>query len=144
MHTRDLEALAAVAWNKTKSDDDPPFAGCAMDHRLKLVAAARSIYETDTAGIQGLEKFEEYVLAEVIKYRQEQAEKASAGDQPPKQLTPAPPKTGKLPEDFPGHAALEAAGITTYAKARAVSDLTTIPGIGEATAAAITEALKEA
>lgn len=53
-------------------------------------------------------------------------------------------KTGKLPEDFPGHGALEAAGITTYAKVRAIAErdeLTNVEGVGDATAAKIKEAL---
>lgn len=54
------------------------------------------------------------------------------------------PKRGKLPEDFPGHAALEAEGITTYAKVRKRLDsLTEIPGIGEATAEKIKAAMNE-
>lgn len=43
-------------------------------------------------------------------------------------------KRGKLPEDFPGYAALAEADITTYGQVRKVSDLETIPGIGPATA----------
>lgn len=52
-------------------------------------------------------------------------------------------KTGPLPEDFPGRTALEEAGIDTYAKVRAAGDLTKIPGIGEATADKIAEAVKD-
>lgn len=58
---------------------------------------------------------------------------------------PEPPKQGKLPEDFPGHAALAEAGINTFAQARKQRDskdgLTGVAGIGEATAAKIEEAL---
>lgn len=50
---------------------------------------------------------------------------------------------GRLPEDFPGHAALAAAGVDTYGKLRKVSDLTEIEGIGPATAEKIQEALGE-
>ena len=46
-----------------------------------------------------------------------------------------------LEEGFPGHAALSKATITTYAQLRAVEDVTTIPGIGDATAAEIRKAL---
>jgi len=53
------------------------------------------------------------------------------------------PLKGKLPEGFPGYAALDAAGIHTYAQVRKVDDLTTIDGIGAATAAKIEEALGE-
>jgi hypothetical protein len=53
---------------------------------------------------------------------------------------------GKLPDGFPGKAALEAEGHTTYAKVRALHEkgtLTDVPGIAEATAAKIAEALEE-
>lgn len=51
---------------------------------------------------------------------------------------------GKLPEGFPGLAALEAAGITTYAGVRNAGELTSIPGIGDATAKSIDEAMEAA
>lgn len=50
---------------------------------------------------------------------------------------------GKLPDDFPGKAALEAEGITTYAKLRKAGDVTEVPGIGPATKAKIDEALSQ-
>lgn len=48
-----------------------------------------------------------------------------------------------LPEDFPGRAALIADEIQTIAAVRSVEDLTSIKGIGDTTAKAITEALAE-
>jgi hypothetical protein len=66
------------------------------------------------------------------------AEGEAAGDE-----DSASTKRGKLPEDFPGRAALEEAGITSYGKLRAVKDLTELPGIGDATAKKIEEALNE-
>lgn len=53
-----------------------------------------------------------------------------------------PELKGKLPSDFPGHAALAKAGINTYGQLAKVQDLTTIPGIAEPTAAKIAEARK--
>jgi len=54
----------------------------------------------------------------------------------------APALKGKLPEDFPGHASLEAAGLTTYAKVRKSLDtLEEVEGIGPATAEKIREAV---
>ncbi len=53
-------------------------------------------------------------------------------------------KTGALPEDFPGKTALDEAGYGTYAKVRALVDkgeLTSVPGIGDATASKIVAAL---
>jgi hypothetical protein len=50
---------------------------------------------------------------------------------------------GKLPDDFPGHAALETAGITTYAQLRKAGNLDDIVGIGPATAQKIRESLGE-
>lgn len=49
---------------------------------------------------------------------------------------------GKLPEDFPGYGALEAAGLTTYAKVRKSLDtIEEVEGIGPATAEKIREAM---
>lgn len=54
------------------------------------------------------------------------------------------PLRGKLPDDFPGHAALEAEGLTTYAKVRKrIDSLTDVSGIGEATAEKIRAAMNE-
>lgn len=53
---------------------------------------------------------------------------------------------GKLPDGFPGKAALDEAGYGTYAKVRKLHDqgkLTEVPGIGEVTAGHIGEALSE-
>ena len=52
-------------------------------------------------------------------------------------------KSGKLPNDFPGRAALESAGITTYAQLRKGGDLGEIEGIGPSTKEKIDEALAE-
>lgn len=52
-------------------------------------------------------------------------------------------KKGKLPDDFPGHAALSNAGITTYAQLRKAGDVTALEGIGPATADKIKTALEE-
>lgn len=48
---------------------------------------------------------------------------------------------GKLPDDFPGLSALDAAGIHTYAQLRKAGDVTEVPGIDEVTAGKIAEAL---
>ena len=58
----------------------------------------------------------------------------------------AAPLRGKLAEDFPGRAALDEAGHGTYAKVRALTGKgekwwADVPGIGEATATKITEAI---
>lgn len=50
---------------------------------------------------------------------------------------------GKLRDGFPGKVALEAEGITTYAKLRNAGDVTEVPGIGAATKAKIDEALSQ-
>lgn len=52
-------------------------------------------------------------------------------------------KGGKLPEGFPGLAALNEAGIATRKDLAKVEDLTSIPGVGEATAAEIKAALSD-
>lgn len=52
--------------------------------------------------------------------------------------------SGKLPDDFPGLAALTDAGITTYGGVRKLDEaaLVDLPGIGEATAKKIIKAAK--
>ncbi|HEV8655638.1 MAG TPA: helix-hairpin-helix domain-containing protein [Candidatus Limnocylindria bacterium] len=52
-------------------------------------------------------------------------------------------KSGPLPDDFPGRDKLADAGIRTYAQLRDAGDVTEIPGIGEATAKKIADALKD-
>ena len=52
---------------------------------------------------------------------------------------------GRLPDNFPGHAALSEAGIHTYhqlRKQQAGEGLTAVPGIGDVTAEHIEDALK--
>lgn len=74
---------------------------------------------------------------------------SSAGDRfvadPPERTgtVPEPPK-GKLPADFPGHDALDAAGVHTYGQvSKHIADdrLKDIPGIGKATATKIATAM---
>lgn len=56
----------------------------------------------------------------------------------------AKPLRGPLPADFPGHAALASAGLTTYAKVRKSLDtLEELDGIGTVTAEKIREAISE-
>lgn len=55
------------------------------------------------------------------------------------------PGEDELPADFPGHAALAEAGITTRSQLEGMSDedLTAVKGIGQATSMKIREALSE-
>lgn len=55
--------------------------------------------------------------------------------------TATEPATDLLPDDFPGRAALQRAGITRLSQAREHADLTEIDGIGDATAEQISERL---
>ncbi len=50
---------------------------------------------------------------------------------------------GQLPEDFPGIRALREAGIGSFEDLREINDLTSILGIGEATAMEIRNALRD-
>lgn len=66
--------------------------------------------------------------------------------EPAEESASAKKRQGKLPDGFPGKAALDEAGYTTYAKVRKLHDqgkLTEVPGIGEITAGHIGEALSE-
>ena len=70
------------------------------------------------------------------------ADSEKAGESPASETAEPAPLKGKLPEDFPGHAALDAAGIHTYGQLRkALADGVKIPGVGDATTAKIEEAL---
>lgn len=78
--------------------------------------------------------------------------RALRGDAPEKSETDEDPDDhghimrGKLPEDFPGRAALDGTQNATYARVRkliATDNLTKIEGIGEITAGKIEEAMKE-
>lgn len=60
-NNRDAADIAALAWNSTKDDADPEFPDCAPGHQGKLLTAVTAIEETGSAGIQGLEAFEEEV-----------------------------------------------------------------------------------
>lgn len=68
------------------------------------------------------------------------------GLQKPASATAATLK-GKLPEDFPGHASLEAAGLTTYAKVRKElakdKPFDEVDGVGPATQEKIRAAMNE-
>lgn len=130
MNSRDAAAVAEKAWNATKSDEDPEYDGCAPVHKSRLLAVVESVENGVPSGIAGLDDYEAAVQAELAEPEVVDAE-------------PLLLDTDALPEDFPGLAALEAAGITTYNEVRAVEDLTAIPGIGPATAEKITEALEE-
>ena len=70
----------------------------------------------------------------------------NGGEDAPTEESESAPKQGKLPDGFPGKDALEAAGITTFARLRKQRDgdgLTAVVGIGPATAAEIELALEE-
>jgi hypothetical protein len=121
---------------------------------LHVTADGRAVEENDPAGIRVLgsegglvseEDAEKYGLDD----SQVEAEEAY---RPPAAEEKAEPESvgvvevpedlkGKLPEDFPGHASLDAAGIHTYAQLRKAGDVTEVKGIGEATAVKIAEAL---
>lgn len=76
----------------------------------------------------------------------EQLSELSAEDMKrlPEKLRPRKKSAGDLPEDFPGRAELEAAGLTTRAavKAKNREELVAVKGIGEKTADSIAAALK--
>lgn len=82
-------------------------------------------------------------MADAVKYGLVPAEAESTEEAPTEVGVVEVPEDlkGKLPEDFPGHAALAEAGINTYAQLRKAGDVTEVAGIGPATAKKIAEAL---
>lgn len=69
------------------------------------------------------------------------ASEPKRGGSAPSEETSASPDPDAIPADFPGAEALAKAGITTFAALDAVEDLTSIDGIGKATAEKIENAL---
>ena len=63
IHFADAKALAAKAWNLTKSDEDVVFAATSADHQAKLTGVVEDIVKFGrVSGTQGLERFEAYVI----------------------------------------------------------------------------------
>lgn len=128
-----LKALEDQRYVERLDTDNPVLGGAGPSPDPKLIqeAAARSgrSKNSQSGGIAAMTEVEGTLGAK---------ENNTAAPQTDESQTPP---RGKLPADFPGHAALEAAGITTYGQLRKVSDLTTITGIGEATASKIEEAM---
>lgn len=132
---QECEEIAEVAWNATKSIDDPEWGLTPTTHRDKFLYKAQSVKRSGVVD----DDFDRKV-AELLKPPKAKAAAVVLPIEPQKSETP---KQGKLPEDFPALAALEDAKITTYAQLRKVKDLTSIPGVGPATAEKIAEALGE-
>jgi hypothetical protein len=63
--------VAEIAWNETKSDDDPLYKDCAVDHRRKLDDIVTAVRQTGNADVVGLEDFEAKVV-ELLKDRGEE------------------------------------------------------------------------
>lgn len=130
---QDCEDIAEAAWNDTKSTEDPEWGLTPATHRDKFLYKAQSVKRSGVAD----DDFERKV-AELLKPPKAQAAAMPIPMEPEKVESPT---QGKLPEDFPARAALEAEDITTYAQVRNVKDLTSISGIGPATAEKIAKAL---
>jgi hypothetical protein len=133
-----------------RSAEQTPKGGGAQDSEqkaLKDAAAANRKVESDEVHSPSFPSAARPLAAEVPGNAPTEEEKAatgeSAGDGDDAETSAASSKRGKLPEDFPGRVALEEAGVTTYGQVRKVKDLTELPGIGDATAAKIEEALAE-
>jgi len=134
------QELAVKAWDAV--GDGRAYGDLPEDYRFKLQETAKCVLEGKEGGIEGLQEFE--AKAVEIKNTPPKPEKKS--DDVPETLADTATvavaaKQGKLPDDFPGVAALNAAGISTYAQLRHAGDVNDIEGIGPATAAKIEEAL---
>jgi len=129
--------LAVKAWESV--GDGRAYGDLPEDYRFKLQETAKCVLAGTEGGIEGLQEFE-------AKAREIKNEPPKKNDDVPEKPADAKtvavaPKQGKLPDDFPGVAALNAAGISTYAQLRNAGDVTHIEGIGPATAVRINEAL---
>lgn len=120
-----------------------------LNRGLSLTADGKVVESTDPAakrvlGVRGHSLYEDeakhYGLDESYRLVEEKPAEPEAA--PEAEPEPEEQK-GHLPEDFPGYAALAEAGINTYGQLRKLEDVTTVPGIGPATAEKIKEALAE-
>lgn len=94
-----------------------------------LVAAGRDIDATEAERLGLLVDGGVVVIAEPLPV--EPAEEAEGED--PAEADEEAGDTPELPEDFPGRDELMAAGLVTVEQVAATEDLTTVPGIGNAT-----------
>jgi len=148
----DVAPIAAAAWDTVRGDGDATFADSIPTYKEQLIAHAQSALKTGAqVGDTSLARFEQAVaglrnenlhpkaMAASVVVAQKAELKAEA-----KAEAKAEVKQGKLPEDFPHRAALEAAGINTYAQARKAheSGFADVHGIGEAKGNEIGDALK--
>jgi hypothetical protein len=141
--------IAERAWNATKSEDDVEYKALAGEFKQKLDDVVTAVRETGNADVVGLEEFE----AEVVRLLAEldvptgtalvpSGPGREAADEAAAESTDASAKRGKLPEDFPHKAELDAAGYDTYAKVRKLGgDYTEVAGVGEARGKEIDAAL---
>lgn len=112
------------------------------DRALHLTADGKVVEEDDPDGKTVLVgKGGRLSMAEAEKYGLA-GKKASNASKAKTAEAKGEEKKGRLPDDFPHYAALEAAGITSYGKLRDLKgDYSSIDGIGEARAKEIDEAL---
>jgi hypothetical protein len=139
----DYIAIYRDAWNATKKPDQPEYDNLIEEYRnLLSQRAAGAMNGQITDGPFGAFEGRIYDLTRP----KSQSEPERVDDEPEEHTTDAEKEhlelKGKLPEDFPSHAKLHEAGINTYGQLNKVEDLTTIEGIGPATAKAIKKRLK--
>jgi predicted flap endonuclease-1-like 5' DNA nuclease len=129
---KNVKALEDQRYIEPLDTDTPAVSrpGPSPDPRLIQEAQARAgrSKNSESGGIASMEEIEDEAASETVETSDGESKKSLRG---------------KLPEDFPGRVALEAAGITTYGQLRELDDLTALDGIGDATAAKIHKALED-
>lgn len=125
---QECEDVAEAAWAAIKDENAPEWGLTPLSHREVLLYKAQSVKRSGVAD----DEFEKKV-AELLRKPKDIVAPVSIVEV----------KQGKLPENFPGHAALAEADINTYAQLRKAGDIKEVPGIGKATAAKIAEALND-
>ena len=147
-----LREVASEAWNKVKKDSQPDFDNLPVEFKSELLERATRVEGGEQRLMFACAVAERLAQTAAEPEPVVEAEPVEAPAEPEDTEPEAEPTTqaekdhlelkGPLPSDFPSHAKLHDAGINTYGQLNKVDDLTTIDGIGPATAKAIKKRLK--
>ena len=153
----DINEICKTAWDSTKKEHQPAYDALEQSYKEMLINRAGAVQGTGLLEDGPFAAFDTSVysathalnvspepdpVADVPPaVKEELVEEAVAEEAAPEPKERVEPK-GALPKDFPKHDLLHEAGINTYGQLCKVEDLTSIEGIGPATAKEIAKRLK--